>query len=105
MISAHERHTVLVPILGEDISDRAFTVATSMLKDSDSRLVLLHITPADEYEPNVSHRREPPTGELKWRSLASALPADRTFIDAVVGDPKAEILAEAERFHSDIILL
>ena len=105
MISAHERHTVLVPILGEDISDNAFTVATSMLKDSDSRLVLLHITPADECEPNVPRRREPPSGELKWRSLASALPADRTFIDAVVGDPKAEILAEAERFHSDVILL
>jgi len=105
MRSAHEKHTVLVPILGEDISDNAFTVATSMLKDSDSRLVLLHITPADDCEPNVPRRREPPTGELKWQSLASTLPTDRTFIDAVVGDPKAEILAEAERFHSDIILL
>jgi len=103
--SAHERHTVLVPILGEDISDNAFTVATSMLKDSDSRLVLLHITPAAEYEPNVPRRREPPAGGLKWQSLASTLPVDRTFIDAVVGDPKTEILAEAERFHSDIILL
>lgn len=101
MRSAHERHTVLVPILGEDISDNAFTVATSLLKDSDSRLVLLHIG----CEPTVPRRREPPAGELKWQCLASTLPADRTFIDAVVGDPKAEILAEAERFHSDIILL
>ena len=105
MRSAHERHTVLVPIVGEDISDNAFTVATSMLKDPDSRLVLLHITPAEDCEPSVPHRREPPAGELKWRCLASTLPADRTFIDAVVGDPKAEILAEAERFHSDIVLL
>ena len=105
MISAHERHTVLVPILGEDISDNAFTVATSMLKDSDSRLVLLHITPAHDCEPFVPRRREPPAGGLKWQSLASTLPVARTFIDAVVGDPKTEILAEAERFHSDIILL
>lgn len=105
MRSAHERHTVLVPILGEDISDNAFTVATSMLKDSDSRLVLLHITPAYDCEPCPPRRREPPAGELKWQRLASTLPVDRTFIDAAVGDPKVEILAEAERFHSDVILL
>ena len=105
MRSAHERHTVLVPILGEDISDSAFTVATSMLKRSDSRLVLLHIASADDGKPGVPRRPQPPAGQLKWQRLASTLPADRMFIDAVVGDPKTEILAEAERFHSDIVLL
>ena len=105
MRSAHERHTVLVPILGEDISDNAFKVATSILKRPDSRLVLLHIASADDGKPCVPRRRQPPAGQLKWQRLASTLPADRTFIDAVVGDPKTEILAEAERFHSDIVLL
>jgi len=105
MRSAREKHTVLVPILGEDISENAFTVAKSMLKDPDSRLVLLHITPAHDGEPSAPRRRALPAGELKWRCLASTLPVDRTFIDAVAGYSKAEILAEAERFHSDVIVL
>ena len=105
MRSAHERHTVLVPILDDDISDNAFRAATSMLKRSDSRLVLLHIASPDDGKSRVPRRQKPRAGQLKWQRLASALPADRTFIDAVVGDPKTEILAEAERFHSDVVVL
>ena len=104
MRSAHERHTVLVPILGDDISDNAFTVATSMLKRPDSRLVLLHVSPPDEGETGIPGRRQAPAGESRWHQLASSLPAERTFVDAVVGDPKTEILAEARRFHSDVVL-
>jgi hypothetical protein len=42
--------------------------------------------------------------EPRWHRLAGAIAADRTFIDAVAGDPTTAILAEAERFQSDTIL-
>jgi nucleotide-binding universal stress UspA family protein len=104
MMAHHAKHTVLVPILGDDISDDTFAKATSLLARPDSHLVLLHIRPADDVRADC--RIEPATvAEPRWHRLASAIPADRTFIDAVAGDPTTEILAEADRFHPDAILV
>ena len=104
MIAHHAKHTVLVPILGDDISDDTFAKARSLLARPDSQLVLLHVSSADEL---VAACRVNPTttAEPRWHQLASMVPPDRTFIDAVVGDPTTEILAEAERFHTDAILV
>ena len=103
MKSNHAAHTILVPIVGEDISADTYLKARSLLEEPDSRLILLHIKPADE--PATAALPASATGEPRWHRLACAIPTDRTFIDAVVGDPKAEILDEAARFHSDTILV
>ena len=104
MIAHHAKHTVLVPILGDDISDDTYAKARALLVPPDSQLVLLHVRSADD--PGAASRVEPTTtAEPRWRRLASVVPPDRTFIDAVVGDPTTEILAEAERFHTDAILV
>jgi len=104
MIAHHAKHTVLVPILADDISDDTYARASSLLARPDSHLVLLHIRAADDLRADSAI--EPATiAEPRWHRLASALPADRTFIDAVAGDPTTEILAEADRCHPDAILV
>lgn len=103
MLPDHAKHTVLVPIVGEDISDDAYAKACSMLAEPDSRLVLLHIrTPA---ESETLECEVPGTAcEPRWHRLACAVPADRTFVEAVVGDPATEIADEADRFHTHTIV-
>jgi hypothetical protein len=103
MISNHARHTVVVPIVGNDISEEAYAKASAFLRQPDSRLVLLHVRQPDDIAAGA--RREPATNvETRWHRLACTVPNDRTFIDAVVGDPTTAIDAEAERFHSDAIV-
>lgn len=103
MKSNHTAYTILVPIVGEDISAETYLKARSLLEEPDSRLVLLHITPVDE--PAIASAAPVTTSEPRWHRLACAIPSDRTFIDAVIGDPESEILNEADRFHSDTILI
>jgi hypothetical protein len=94
---------VLVPIIGDDISDDTYARACWMLAHPDSRLVLLHIRPPSD--PAIPGKpTAATTSEPRWHRLAREVPSDRTFIDAVVGDPTTEILDEADRFHSDTIL-
>lgn len=102
MTPDHVNHTVLVPIVGGDISAATYVKARSLLAKPDSRLVLLHIRTPNE--PAAPKSAAPATAEPRWHRLACAVPADRTFIDAVVGDPAAEIADEADRFHTDTIL-
>ena len=103
MTPAQVNHTVLVPIVGGDISAATYVKACSLLAKPDSRLVLLHIrTPNEPASPKSAVPAT--TTEPRWHRLACRVPADRTFIDAVVGDPAAEIADEADRFHTDTIL-
>jgi universal stress protein family protein len=104
MIADHGKHTVLVPIVGDDISEDTYEAATALLKRADSQLVLLHVTSIDD-AGHVSSGSTVATAEPRWHKLACALPAGRTFVDAVAGDPTFEIAAEAERFHPDAVLL
>jgi hypothetical protein len=100
----HTKHTVLVPIFGGDISDDALSLASDLLARGGSRLMLLHVMP--ERDGAVGTSRERHSGiEPRWQRLTSAVTPDRTFVDAVVGDPADQILAEAERCHSDVIVL
>ena len=103
MRARHAWRTVLVPIFGDVISDDAYAAATSLLGDSDARLVLLHVMPAAPSALVAGPGGCQPV-ESKWHRLASAAPG-HTFVDAVVGDPVDEVLAEAQRFDSDAIVL
>jgi Universal stress protein family len=105
-VKSHQRkRTVLVPILGGDISDTTLATASALLARHASRLVLLHVSPTHEragISPGITQR---PAAVPRWRRLADSVGPDRTFVEAVAGNPPEEVLAEADRFHSDIIVL
>ena len=98
---AHDRRRVLVPIFGGDITEDTFAAATSLLRETDCQLVLLHVTPATS-DAAVPSR---PLREPRWQRLASVAAPDHTFVEAVIGDPVDEVLSEAQRFDSDAIIL
>ncbi|MEP6999228.1 MAG: universal stress protein, partial [bacterium] len=74
---------------------------------SDARLVLLHIVrkpdPGTEGAQERSHVDD--TRALRWRQLAKAAHPGRVFVEVLEGDPARIIPVEAERFHSDAVLL
>jgi nucleotide-binding universal stress UspA family protein len=98
---------LLVPVRAPDISPSVLRWADALERRFDARLALVHVTGAapalamagaDEDEADVVE-------EPRWRHLAAAAPAGRVFTDAAWGDPTEAILAEAERFDSDLIVL
>lgn len=99
--------SILVPVLEGDISEAALARGRSLLVASDARLVVLHIVrrpnagdaPAAKPSPSADARRP------RWRQLAAAARPGCVFVEVVEGDPARNILVEAERFHSDVILL
>lgn len=99
------KQTVLVPIIGGDVSDETLSVAKSLLAAHDARLVVLYVTPAFEGGAQPETWRADAPSEPRWCRLASTTAPNRTFVEAVMGDPATEILAQAERFHSDAIVM
>lgn len=106
MQSAQPLRSILVPVLDGDISEAALARGRSMLVASDARLVLLHIVRKPE-PGEASHARShlDDARPLRWRQLARAAHPGRVFVEALEGDPAQIIPVEAERFHSDAILL
>jgi nucleotide-binding universal stress UspA family protein len=104
MRALHERRTILVPIFGGDIDDDTLTAASALLDAADTQLVLLHVSPSSDETALAPGPSQRPVATQRWHRLASASP-DHTFLDAVVGDPVEEVLAEAQRFDSDAIVL
>jgi nucleotide-binding universal stress UspA family protein len=102
---ANATRTVLVPIFGGDITDDALETARSLLDRRDSRLVLLHVVPTEQAESAPADPVRGPDVEPRWHRLASAAAPDRTFVEVVYGDPAQEVLDEAERFGSDVIVV
>ncbi|MDF2770760.1 MAG: Universal stress protein family [Geminicoccaceae bacterium] len=105
MYSPDVKRTVLVPIFGGDISDDALATARAFLDRRDSRLVLLHVVPSEDVELAPGESALDPDVEPRWHRLAAAAAPDRTFVEVVHGDPAQEVLDEAERFGSDVIVV
>jgi nucleotide-binding universal stress UspA family protein len=104
MQTHHLTRTILVPILGDDITEQALMTARSLIAQSDTHLVLLHVARAADSITDDCDVPQFPTIGRRWRRLASAAPA-RTFLEAVVGNPAEVVLSEARRFGSDTIVL
>ncbi len=105
MYFPNAKRTVLVPIFGGDISDDALATARSFLDRRDSRLVLLHVVPSDDAGIAPGESVPAPEIEPRWQRLAAVAAPDRTFVEVVHGDPAQEVLDEAERFGSDVIVV
>ena len=107
MKGAQLPQSILVPVLDGDISEATLARGRSILVGSDARLVLLHIVrkpePGNENVPrpsNLDDARRP-----RWRQLAAAAHPGRVFVETMQGDAVRIIPVEAERFHSDTVLL
>jgi hypothetical protein len=105
---------ILVPVLGDDISSTTLAYARSALAATEARLAILFIAPPSSEGGEggggdapvvVQVRRAGAETTPRWRQLAAAAPEGRVFVDAVEGEAVAVILSQAERFHSDLVLL
>lgn len=99
------KRTVLVPIFCGELSEEVIAFASSLLGGGASRLVFLHVAPVEEDATAPSAACTSVCAEPQWRHLVSTAAPDETFVEAVRGDPVEEVLAEADRFHSDLIVL
>ena len=101
-----KKRTILVPVLDGDITEEAFSAARPLVASEDTRLVVVHVAPTDstcrllEDAPSTT----PAAKDCRWKRLASLAP-DRTFVEAVAGDPATVVMEEAERFGRDTIVL
>jgi nucleotide-binding universal stress UspA family protein len=99
--------SVLVPILGGDITVGALAYVRSALAGSDARLAFLYVIPAGggahhwPGEPTASDDAQVP----RWRQAAAVVHPDRVFVDVVSGDPADVIPSQSRRFDSDLIVL
>ena len=106
-MKADRPRSILVPVLNGDISQAALTRGRSMPVSSDARFVFVHIVKKPEPGAEAAHERSHghEGHPLRWRELARAADPDRVFVEVLEGDPSRIIAGEAERFHSDAILL
>jgi len=100
-----KKRTILVPVLDGDITEEAFSAARPLVAGEDTRLVVVHVASTDsngqlEDAPSTT----PAAKDCRWKRLASVAP-DRTFVEAVAGDPATVVMEEAERFGRDTIVL
>jgi PAS domain-containing protein len=106
-MQVHEtKRTILVPVLDGDITEETLAMARPLVAGKDTRLVLVHVASTDgtgrllDDAPSVKRA----TSDCRWKRLASVAP-DRTFVEAVAGDPTTVVIEEAERFGDDTIVL
>jgi hypothetical protein len=104
-MTARPGKRILVPVFGGDIGEATLVRARAALDAPGARLVILHVSPtgtSGRAAPVAMTAATVADRAPRWRRLASSAP---TFVDAVAGDPAAVIVAQADRFHSDRVLL
>lgn len=104
-MTARRGTRILVPVFGGDIGEATFAHARAALGVPGARLVILHVAPSGAAGRTM--RGPAPATTVadrapRWRRLASCAP---TFVDAVAGDPASLVVAQADRFRSDRVLL
>ena len=99
-------HNVLVPIFGGDVSEAALDRARAALDDPETRLVLLHVVPTPARAAHRVAEPDPDDGPPpRWRRLAADATPGRVLVDAVLDEPAHAILAHADRFCCDRIVV
>ncbi|HLZ09910.1 MAG TPA: universal stress protein, partial [Chloroflexota bacterium] len=98
--------TILIPVDGSPLSERALPYARVIAKTNKSRLILLRViagSPTDDTFGEIDCR---PTIETYLHNLAASLD-DSTSIETtvVVGDAAQAILSEAARTGTDLIVM
>lgn len=99
------KHTVLVPVVGGDISRDTAALAREFLREPRTRLILLHVERPGESVSQSAHSSSRPASEPLWARLAAVAGPHRTFVEAVEGDPATAVAGEAERFRCDTVVV
>jgi nucleotide-binding universal stress UspA family protein len=111
LITAGEFHRepkrLLVPVPANDIGESVLDWARMLEARFDASVAIVHVTEDDaDRSPEPSDTVQPPvSASHRWRRLADGRGPEQIFQEAVAGEPAPNILAEAKRFHSDLIVL
>lgn len=99
--------SLLLPIDAVEISSDLAEWTGALAERFDATLALVHVeTPAEQRRITAEHPpRRVAVPTTPWSRIARDRPAHRVFVDAVVGDRADAVLAEAKRFHSDLLML
>lgn len=114
-----EIRTILVPLDGSEISERALTPAAEFAERFGARLVLMQVIPtlasvaaqtaagnpqATAYvDPGEVHEAQRETAREQMEAARSR--AGAAAAELAEGDPADEIVARAEREHADLIVM
>jgi nucleotide-binding universal stress UspA family protein len=105
--------TILHPTDFSPAAEQAFPVACSLARDHNARLIVLHSVPPASFDFGELAPHECPEGYARrlWQDVRRLTHADPRLRDLdieselVDGDPVRMILAKAEEFHCDLIVM
>ena len=110
-------HRILVPTDFSEPAHAALKWATTLAKEFDSKLYLLHVVPEPYAYPWGTELSSLPLNEILTQSEEAArqrlgelavetgLPADRLAISAVVGTPVDQVIALVKEEKIDLVVL
>ena len=110
-------HRILVPTDFSEPANAALKWATTLAKEFDSRLFLLHVVPEPYAYPWGTELSSLPLNEILTQSEEAArqrlgemgaetgLPADRVTTHAVVGTPVDQVIAVVKEHKIDLVVL
>lgn len=70
-----------------------------------AKVALVHVDARESERAPTSHPHHRRRNTTPWRRLARKLPPQRVFVDAVPGDRADAVLAESQRFGTELVLL
>jgi hypothetical protein len=106
MRARRQPRTLVIPVLGGDITDAVLDQAADEARGRGARLVILHLATGprlarDEAERVGGAGRRTP----RWRLLAAAAPHGHLFVETMQGDPVRTVVSELARFPRAIVMI
>jgi nucleotide-binding universal stress UspA family protein len=100
--------SLLLPLESQDVSTTVADWTSALAERLGARLALVHVEGPHDVARRVrarpsSLRRASTT--TTWNRIARELPAQRVFVEAVVGDRAEAVLCEARRFSTELVML
>ena len=106
MRARRQPRTLVVPVLGGDITDAVLDHAADEARGRGARLVILHLAASPRLARRAGERVVADHGRMpRWRLLAAAAPHSHVFVETMVGDPVRTVVAELERFPRASVML
>ncbi|MFM7407534.1 MAG: universal stress protein [Cuspidothrix sp.] len=105
-------NTVLVALDGSDITERVIQTLENLLLSSDSQIILCHVIPTSEEEPqksaDVPQSNSSRVSYLQFEKQLQAYQSRLLFkseLEVVSGDPAEEIICLANIYKAELIVI
>ncbi len=95
---------LLVPVDGGDLGVVAFDWARMLEDRFGTGIAVVHLAHAREPSGGTKVELDGRPGVPRWRQLMAKSKPASAFVDAVEGDSASVIMAQAERFGSDLVV-